>query len=239
MGSIFKTTHSFIDNIAPDTTIVEIGSERGEGSTEYFARLADEYKVDFHTIDILDKSRYKTNHNYKVCWHQRDGAAWSQFEYPKIRKKISVLYLDNFDWIYNHTTIHDPLWNEELYERIKGPSWPEKFDKFDLMPQWVQDESLTLLDVGRDEIYGGIAGRYKSVGFEFNNRICQKEHLTQLLFLYPFFCENTVVVFDDTFIHNGAWTGKCGPGAVFLESNGYQVVAQDQGGVIMKKTDCV
>lgn len=35
-------------------------------------------------------------------------------------------------------------WNSNIYNQIKGPSWPQEFSKFDQLPQWVQEEVLTI-----------------------------------------------------------------------------------------------
>jgi hypothetical protein len=234
MGILYQQTHRYINTLEPNSVIVEIGSERGEGSTDYFSQLAEQHKVDFHTVDILDHSIDRVNQP-NVNWHVDDGTAWCQKKYPKINKKISVLYLDNFDFIFNQKTIHDPLWTPELYNRIRGEDWPKKFDLFNLMPEWVKKESLELLQTTEEEIHGGIFGRYKTFGFEFNNNMCQQEHFKQLLALYPYLADTCTVVFDDTFLYNDCWVGKNGPGVIFLQVNGFNILVKDNTGVILQR----
>lgn len=234
MGHLYSNTHKHIHTLDGNSVIVEIGSERGEGSTAYFAQLAKKHNVEFHTVDILDHSKDKVN-DTNITWHVADGATWCRDEYPKINKKISVMYLDNFDYIFNKDTIHNPVWNADVYNRIRGESWPKQFDAFENMPTWIKQEALELLQITEDELHGGISGRYKSFGFEFNNNVCQQEHLKQLLALYPYLADTCTVIFDDTFLINDCWIGKNGPGVVFLQVNGFNIVEKGPVGVILQR----
>lgn len=234
MGQIYQSTHKYINTLDADSVIVEIGSERGEGSTAYFSKLAQSYGVPFHTVDILDHAQQKVADS-TINWHVCDGATWCRNEYPKINKKISVLYLDNFDLVYNPGTIHNPLWTRDLFDRIRGESWPEQFDSFENMPDWVKQETLELLQVTEEEIHHGIYGRYQHLGFELNNNICQQEHFKQLIALFPYLTDNCTVVFDDTFLAHDCWIGKNGPGVIFLQIHGFKIIAQEQSGVLLQR----
>jgi len=234
MGSVYQQSHKFINSTACGGVFVEIGCERGEGSTKYLADLAQTHNTTLHAVDILPNAQNEVLHT-SIKWHVSDGATWCREQFPLLKQKISLLYLDNFDFIYEPETIHNPLWTKELYSIIKGESWPAEFAPYHEMPEWVKQESIELLKTSENEILGGISGRYRDFGFEFSNQTCQIEHLKQLLLLYPFFTDDCLVVFDDTFTSNDCWIGKNGPGVVFLQTQGFEIVYKDYNGVIMKK----
>ena len=234
MGTIYQQSHEFINKTACNGVFVEIGCERGEGSTKYFAELAQLHNTILHAVDILQYAQNEVAHP-SIMWHVSDGATWCQEQFPLFEQKISCLYLDNFDFIYNPEPIHDPLWTEELYNIIKGEFWPVDFAPYPDMPDWVKKESIKILKTSESELLGGISGRYKDFGFEFSNNNCQIEHLKQLLLLYPFFTEDCLIVFDDTFEYNNCWIGKNGPGVVFLQTKGFETIFKNHDGVIMKK----
>lgn len=81
-----------------NTCIVEIGSQRGEGSTDYFTRLAKKLRRPFYTVDI----------NYDVyIWIAHKAHAFLMtgeefFErvFPNTGLKAGIIYMDGFDWIW-------------------------------------------------------------------------------------------------------------------------------------------
>lgn len=86
----------------PNDIIVEIGSEKGEGSTSWFDDFAKQKNIDFYSVDVTDyasiRFRHLKNTNFVIT---RSGSAWAKDSLPKIAKKIKVLYLDNYDWLSN------------------------------------------------------------------------------------------------------------------------------------------
>lgn len=80
--------YPLIDNYARSVTasIVEIGGERGEGSTSYFQRFADRHGVPFHTVDMVNTGM--------------TGEQWLREVFPKMGERVSFAYLDNFDWTF-------------------------------------------------------------------------------------------------------------------------------------------
>jgi hypothetical protein len=72
---------------------------------------------------------------------------------------------------------------------------------------------------------------------EMNNQQCQIEHLAQLIHLEPFFDQECVIGFDDTYLYNDCWIGKCGPAVVYLLTLGYKIVLSlsCQRAVFLKK----
>ena len=96
-----------IGSNVPGTVWVEIGSERGEGSTLALAGQAQRWGTILHSVDISDHCRRSVSHPALVA-HVSDGATWAKEYSDKIKSPISFLYLDNFDWIWEPSSI--PNW---------------------------------------------------------------------------------------------------------------------------------
>ncbi len=104
MGSLFKQVGShLLGEFDPHEVIVEIGSDRWEGSTAYFADLAHTHRTRLITVD-LDPEAYprivKTvnkNHLERVEFVCAEARNWCG-SFNQRSRKIKVLYLDNFDW---------------------------------------------------------------------------------------------------------------------------------------------
>jgi hypothetical protein len=97
-----------IDLISNDNNIVvEIGSERGEGSSVWLYEWAKKHNIEFYSIDVEHRMREQ---NYpEINWViTSSGSNWCKNTLPGLNKKIKVLYLDNFDWIWDPENI--PGW---------------------------------------------------------------------------------------------------------------------------------
>lgn len=96
---IFKKLESCISNVPAGSVFVEIGSDRFEGSTAELDRLAGSYQTKLITVDILPEARQRlsgqlVNTEFVVA----SGRSWAKlYQGPP----ISVLYLDNFDYIWD------------------------------------------------------------------------------------------------------------------------------------------
>lgn len=241
MGSLFKKTHECITNIDSGSVIVEIGSDRGEGSTLYFAELAAKYNIELHSVDILNNAQTKISHS-SIKWHTAIGSDWCRDMYPQINKKISIMYLDNFDYLWNNNrtddTIDSELWNKSVYDIIKGVDWPPDFCKFENLPPEFQAE--VTFPITYNLMMQEMRAQYKAFGFTLTNSECQLEHFKQLHYLYPWLADDCIVVFDDTLRYNDCWIGKNGPGVIFLLAMGFNIVKEDirgilERGVILKR----
>lgn len=169
-----------ISTIEPNSVFVEIGSDRGEGSTQYLADLAQTYGTILCTVDIDNHAQQTIQHQH-IKFFVEPGSSWVKNTWPDVAKKISLLHLDNFDWIWD---IND-------------------------IPPWIAHQII----------------KYQTkFNIEMTNEHCQQEHLEQLLGLVPWLADECLVLMDDTFLHNGGWTGKCGPGVVYLKTHGFRVV---------------
>jgi hypothetical protein len=237
--------YQLVDSVDPNSVFLEIGSERGEGSTGYLGNLAKYHNVDFFTVDIDDKTNadeilkkqwqtfyqnvrdeswtdainidalsttqqsecidlhgwntikqntidqiqelYCQDH---VTFYHSSGSDWCKNYKANINRPISLLYLDNFDYIWDCENIPDSI-----------------------MTQIIQN----------------------NVNIETHNQDCQVEHLKQLMYLEPLLNKNCIVGLDDTYQHNRCWIGKSGPGVVYLLSLGYNIVFSSYSTVFLKK----
>lgn len=246
MQILFEIVEKNLPAIDKNSIFVEIGSDRGEGSTLLLADLAVKsgtklLTVDIDPLHISDKWNYwyrdvrvptwpehiesfndapdyiqksliennnyldikdsfsKFDENYlrlknhpAITWYTEIGSEWAKSFNEKIGKKISLLFLDNFDFIYAGC---------ELDDHTEKAIW-----------------------------------RYqKNFNIDMNNQACQIEHLKQLIFLFPHLANDCIVVADDTFLHNGCWVGKCGPGVVYLLANDFELFQSEPGTVILKR----
>ena len=61
MGLLYQKAHELsLDN--DNTVFVEIGSDRLEGSTLYFAKLAEQYNTELHSVDITVEPQSRIKH---------------------------------------------------------------------------------------------------------------------------------------------------------------------------------
>ena len=81
MGMTFKKSENLLPPVEPGSVFVEIGSDRYEGSTTYFADLAVRNGTVLHTVDLLSEPKERINRDGVVpgiVWHQADGVEWSR-----------------------------------------------------------------------------------------------------------------------------------------------------------------
>lgn len=236
MGFIFQQTHEIFSQIDPNSVFVEIGSDRLEGSTLYFADLANKYNTILHSVDITAEPQSRICHD-SIEWHVGIGSEWCKDVWPTINKKISLLYLDNFDYNWqtsNQQLVMPKIWNATHYNNIKGDSWPE-FTEFKLLPAWIQQEILEQHSMSLELIETDIETIYTRNNLILNNNNCQIEHFKQMHYLFPWLSDNCLVVFDDTYRFNECWVGKNGPGVIFLQANGFKIVKKNASAVILAR----
>lgn len=84
--------------------VVEIGSENGEGSSVWLYEWARERNIEFYSVDVEHRMRERTYPH--ITWVVAEsGSVWCRKVLPGLNKTIKVLYLDNFDWIWDSTNI--------------------------------------------------------------------------------------------------------------------------------------
>jgi hypothetical protein len=119
MGSTFKLVEQYLPLIDQALVFVEIGSDRHEGSTEFFAELAIKNNTVLHTVDISGYAQQRLTQDWPaVVWHQAVGSEWALHTFPHLGKKIALLYLDNFDydWDINRRTPNIELQKKDYLE---------------------------------------------------------------------------------------------------------------------------
>jgi hypothetical protein len=101
MGKLYQQVGQHLSGIFDSEVIVEIGSDRWEGSSAYFADLANTHGMRLVTVDLDPSAGIRLRktiapeHVHLVEFIQAEGIAWSkQYSGPAIK----TLYLDNFDW---------------------------------------------------------------------------------------------------------------------------------------------
>jgi hypothetical protein len=115
---IQKHSHNFLTKVDIDSVFVEIGSAfYEEGSTNYFGNLAQQYGTILHTVDI--NSTEVRNPHPAIVRHTGFGFEWCANYGNTIGKKISCLYLDNFDYIWDIEQIkRDP--NDWIAQQVRN-----------------------------------------------------------------------------------------------------------------------
>ena len=237
MGLLYQQTHELLSHISIDSgEFVEIGSDRLEGSTLYFAELAKKHNTKLHSVDITSEPQSRINHQC-IRWHISVGSEWAKNVWPTSAKKISLLYLDNFDYNWNTDIPMNKIkvWNQEHYDNIKGLDWP-KFTDFNLLPLWIQQEILEQHNMSCELIETDVESIYKKNNLVMNNNNCQIEHFKQIYYLFPWLADKCIVIFDDTYCYNECWLGKNGPGVIFLQANGFEIVKKNQSAVMLART---
>jgi len=85
----------------PQGVFVEIGSDRYEGSTNILAGLAKKYGTKLISVDVSSESQDRLQHGFdNVEFIIESGSTWAS-EYARLGTNIAVLYLDNFDYLYD------------------------------------------------------------------------------------------------------------------------------------------
>lgn len=103
--TVLDQVYNFDHDIEKDI-VVEIGSENGEGSSRWLHRWASQRGMAFYSVDIDAGTRARDypEINWVVA---SSGSQWCQTVLPGLNKTIKVLYLDNFDYMYDtdHPTV--------------------------------------------------------------------------------------------------------------------------------------
>jgi len=101
MANFHKNSIPYIlyNNYDTDNDIIlEIGSERGEGSTAFFDHYASQFEIPFYSVDVSDFAKNNLTHLKNTNFVIDTGSSWTSKILPILNKKIKILYLDNYDW---------------------------------------------------------------------------------------------------------------------------------------------
>lgn len=206
MGTYYRQVEQFMDQIDPTGAWMEIGVDRGEGSTKFFSDHAKARNVKFFGVDA-DPNQINTarktlsntgqaiiNANGSVqlevadlpqhisLVHAKGEEFLLEFAKQNPDQKFSLVYLDNFDWDY-----------------------------------WVNREEEAFVPA--------VKQHYRdTMGIEMTNINSQTVHLLQAIRLMPLMTAKSIIVCDDTWYHpdEGVFIGKCSAVIPFLLLNGYR-----------------
>lgn len=250
----------YVKNVNPNSVFVEIGSDRYEGSTLYFADLAQENNILLHTVDINKDAKYnKTPDGFRTieeCWKNFYASikdpqwpdvnsiqelpahlqkecldfGWQDTEesfVPPSSQHVSNYTLENHPNIVWHTC-KGSMWAQNYDSTVGSPISVLYLDNFDYI--W----SLNNIDENSQLLIDEYKQKYNTV---MNNQNCQIEHFKQANYLIDYMDNHSIVAFDDTYMINECWVGKCGPAVILFLSRGYNILEfiEEQSFVIMGK----
>lgn len=126
MGSLFQEVGQYLlgefDN---NEVIVELGSDRWEGSTAYFADLANTHNTRMITVDLDPEAYHRViktvnkDHLNRLEFVCADASEWCR-RFNQYSKQIKVLYLDNFDWDWEVDKPSDSIRQQRAWYRKMG-----------------------------------------------------------------------------------------------------------------------
>lgn len=105
MGTYYQNVDQFINQIDPGVWI-EIGVDRGEGSTQFFADLAKTHATRFYAVDYdqdqIDglRERFVELPDHVRAVQAKGEDFLDNFRNIEPTAQVSLVYLDNFDWDY-------------------------------------------------------------------------------------------------------------------------------------------
>lgn len=98
-----------MDQVDPNGAWLEIGLDRGEGSTKFFVENSKIRNVKFYGVDAdhvqVENARKNLEQNASLpsnveIYHARGEDFLNKFAQTSPNQKFSLVYLDNFDWDY-------------------------------------------------------------------------------------------------------------------------------------------
>lgn len=108
MGKIYQSVTSYLPK-KPTGVFVEIGSERGEGSTISLNKLAGQYNTKLISVDITPNAQQR--YGRQLAYTEfviASGSEWAK-NFSTVPSDIALLYLDNFDYIWDINSIGDNI----------------------------------------------------------------------------------------------------------------------------------
>lgn len=108
MGRVYQHIGNYLDSNNTGL-FVEIGSDRGDGSTVWLDALAADHGTKLITVDISNSAQCQLESRLSNTEFVVDrGSKWAQ-EFYSTGQGISVLYLDNFDYIWDINNVRPAI----------------------------------------------------------------------------------------------------------------------------------
>lgn len=150
--------------------VLEIGSSRGEGSTEYFAEFCRKRNVPFYSVDFEPSAYNRAKATQGTIAYQCTGEHFLENIFPKLDLngldlKIRFAYLDNFDWIWNGGESSQFYKNQiNLYKKYNlvmnnENSQSAHLEQSILIDKYSADNCLILFDDTWQTMDGGFSGK--------------------------------------------------------------------------------
>ena len=93
--------------------VLEIGMERGEGSTKFFDEFCEKNSLDFYSVDF-DPEPWSSIQNLGwVTPVRMTGENFLLHHFKNEEQKIFFAYLDNFDYIFDHIRGHQQIIDQQ------------------------------------------------------------------------------------------------------------------------------
>ena len=201
-GAPYRMLEEMADDLDAGGSFVEVGSDRGEGSTAWLSSFAARTGRDFFSVDFAPEGFENARRVCGACAYRGLGEDFLSSEFANVSKfgAISFAYLDNYDWI----------WAGEHVQ-----SYTPQF------PAMLSDGELSQYKLKMRK-------EYEAEGYVLNNGRSQEAHLAQAKLVYSLCTERCIIIFDDTFpLGQGLYSGKGGAAMKFLlEEERFEVVFQ-------------
>jgi hypothetical protein len=92
----------------PKECVLEIGSDRGEGSTGFWAEYSKNHETEFFTVDfnkwVYGRAKDAIEGYDNCIAFQAKGEDFIDSWFTKNKMKVRVAYLDNYDWWWKTLT---------------------------------------------------------------------------------------------------------------------------------------
>ena len=153
MGTPYRNLDLLDLRFEPRDCILEIGSERGEGSTGYLRDLAAKHHVPFYTVDF-NTSVYAGVQDWAgVSAYNMKGEDFLRGRFQTFERSIRVAYLDNCDWRWRHDVSDEDyaIFIAKFYEPYRvvcnnTTSQLSHLVQAELILEFMKERSVVLLD---------------------------------------------------------------------------------------------
>jgi hypothetical protein len=108
--------YSLIEKVMPyykGGVVLEIGMERGEGSTRFFNDFCKAHNLKFYSVDFDPTPRSSIQNLDWVIPVTTTGEKFLLEYFKAKNKKVFFAYLDNFDYIFPHIKGHQQIINQQ------------------------------------------------------------------------------------------------------------------------------
>jgi len=127
MGKLYQDVHNYVSTFGPEEIIVEIGSDRWEGSSAYFAQMAKDNSTKLYTCDLDAECESRLRRHIPVELHpyyefyNENGTYFAAQMMSRLSKQyIKVLYLDNYDWDWNIEIENSMIAKQRTWYTLQG-----------------------------------------------------------------------------------------------------------------------